>query len=147
QSILSLLGMTAFDESDLVTARSCFEESLAIARAFGGKGAIAVSLYFLGRIACQRGDLCAARMLWDECRRVDEEHGTKAGAVLGALAHLAAMEDDLGAARALWKQSLAEAQHLRIQDRIAKALRGLADVARRQGDDVGSCSLYAQSLE
>src|SRR5262249_29718355 len=45
EGVLSFLGMTAFDEDDLEAARSYFKEGLAIARAFGGKGAVAVSLY------------------------------------------------------------------------------------------------------
>jgi tetratricopeptide (TPR) repeat protein len=131
---------------DFCAAHAHFEDSMAIARAFGNRPATAVSLYFLGEIAFQLGDYGSARERWEECQAVDRQGDHRSGAVLEGLARLAALEGDFGTARALWEQRLAAAREEHDPERQAKALAGLAETVRRQGDAAGARSLCRQSL-
>src|SRR5439155_4615562 len=122
-------------------------DSLALARELGLHNQTAVSLYFLGLIAFQGGDYPAAHAFWEECREMDRRNQTKGGAVLGALAEVAALQGDLALARARWEESLAEGRKLGRLDLVARALRGLGDVVRREGDFAAALAWYAQSLQ
>jgi non-specific serine/threonine protein kinase len=145
-SHLSTLATIEYDRRDYAAARDHFQASLDLAREMGMHNQTAVSLYFLGLIAFQGSDFAAARSLWEECRAWDRRNGTKGGAVLHALAELAAVQEEYDAARAWWEESLAEGRELGRPDLIMRALRGLADTSRLQGDPIEALKWYAASL-
>jgi tetratricopeptide (TPR) repeat protein len=145
-SQLSTLASIEYEQCDYAAARDHFQASLALARELGMHRQTAVSLYFLGLIAFQESDFAAARSLWEECREVDRRNRTKGGAVLHALAELAASQEEYATARAWWEESLSEGRELGRPDLIIRALRGLADTARLEGDPEGALKWYSESL-
>jgi predicted ATPase/DNA-binding SARP family transcriptional activator len=144
-----LSGLAAIERErhDYVAARACFQESLVLACELGIHNQTAVSLYFLGLLAFDESDFAAARAFWEECREVDRRNRNKGGAVLGALAELAAVEGDSVTASARWEESLAEGRELGRPDLVVRALRGLGDVARLEGDLAGATTRYGESLQ
>jgi predicted ATPase/DNA-binding SARP family transcriptional activator len=144
---LSGLGAVERERRDYAAARDCFQSSLVLARKLGMHGQTAVSLYFLGLLAFDEGDFAAALAFWEECREVDRRNQSKGGAVLGRLAELAAVQGDYAKARACWEESLAEGRELGRADLMVRALRGLGDAARLEGDAAGALGCYSECLQ
>src|SRR5262249_7586492 len=73
---LNDLGSVANLQEDYTTARSLYEESLAIRRALGDRLGVADSLRNLGSVASDQGDYAAARSLYEESLAIRRELGT-----------------------------------------------------------------------
>jgi predicted ATPase/class 3 adenylate cyclase len=78
---LSGAGIMAERQGDYASARSLYEESLAISRELGDKPGTANSLNRLGNIALEEGNYPLARSLYEESLAISRELGDKPGTV------------------------------------------------------------------
>src|SRR5262249_6605208 len=72
------MGALTYSQGDYISARTQYEESLAIYRELGDKRNIAGSLHNLGNIAYSQGDYTSARSLYEEALRINRESGNRA---------------------------------------------------------------------
>jgi non-specific serine/threonine protein kinase len=121
---------------DLGQAKAHHEESLALARRLGRTREEAFALGNLGDVAIMEGEYEAARVLFRDslalCREVEDTESTAVALMclgLIALRH----DDDLGAAAALFGESLELFGELGFKERMGTCLAGLAAV-RARGD-------------
>jgi predicted ATPase len=145
---LSGAGNLVWNQGDYGTARTLYEESLAIRRELGDKLGIAASLGNLGVMAYEQGDYGAARTLYEEGLAIRRELGDKLGiaASLGNLGVVAFYQGDYGAARTLDEESLAIQRELGDKGGIANSLICLGLVAYMQGEYGSARTLYEESL-
>ncbi len=120
-------------QGDHATARSRYEESLAIFRELGDQRSIAVGLNNLGLVLHDQGDYAAACALHEESLAIRRELGDRHGMAysLGNLGLVAHNQGDYAAARALYEECLAILWELGDRRHIAAALSNLANVALR----------------
>lgn len=107
---------------------------------------LAHALYGLGMFARDRGDLEAARQLWEECAAVDEQLGIRGGGALWGLGLVAERRGD-GADAARWYgrslfENLAEGRHPRVADGFVT----LATRAAERGQTELSARLIGAAL-
>ena len=141
-------GHLANRQSDYVSARVLYEESLAIRRELGDKSGIAHSLHGLGGVAFNQGDYVSAHALYEESLAIRRELGDKSGIAwsLTGLGTVATRLGDYVSAQALFEESLSLRRELRDKRGIAWSLSYLGDVATRQGDYVSAQALFEESL-
>jgi tetratricopeptide (TPR) repeat protein len=98
---LSGAGNLAHMQGDYASARSLFEEGLALQRELGDKSGIAMSYMNLGIVANDQGDYAAARSLYEESLALHRELGDKHGmaASLVNLGIVARQQGDTASAR------------------------------------------------
>jgi tetratricopeptide (TPR) repeat protein len=130
-SVLINLGDVAIEQGDYTTARSMFEESLAINRELGDKWRIAVVLNGLGRVAYVQRDYTTARSMFEEGLVIRKELGDRGGIALmlnnlGALAHA---EGDYDVEHSLLKESLGIYGEIGENLGITVCLAGLGGLA------------------
>jgi tetratricopeptide (TPR) repeat protein len=133
---LSTLGLIARDAGDWPLAERCFDEALALYRAFGRTVSVASVLTNLGITAERRGDYTRAKALLEESLAVKTELGGNEWSktvTLNALACVARLQGDDGRAAALFEQCLALARELRSPREVAWCLEGLAGLAADHG--------------
>ena len=108
----------------------------------------ASALYYLGRLAEDKGDAEAAGASYEEalalCRELSDESG--AARALRELAFLATNEGDLDRARSLLEKSLALSQRLGDTQLIERALDCLAYLEMAEGDLDRAVALYEEVL-
>ena len=145
---LTAAGRLAFVQSDFPTARSLYEEGLAIWRDAGDKVGIAQSLNNLGNLAFHQGDYAMARSLYEESLATCRELGDKRGIVqsLNNLGVVALGQRDYGRARELLEESLAGLKDLGDRQAIGTSLDNIGNVAFSQGDYDGAKELFEESL-
>jgi len=130
------------------TARSRYEQSLAVGRAIGDPTRIGTALLALGEVALAQGDLGRARPLLDDSLVEYRKAGDRERArwPLDAMAALALAEGDLVEAARLLELSLSEARELGNELGVGEANRNLARVARARGDLVTARSRCEEAL-
>jgi predicted ATPase/transcriptional regulator with XRE-family HTH domain len=144
-------GWLAYAQGDYPSARSLFEQSLALFRQNDDKRGTASTLDNLGAVAFTLGDNAAARLLYEQSlairKDVGEEHAIATS--LNNLGLVATAQSDFVAARPLLEESLSLYRHLDDAYGIATSLNNLALLARCQGegDDLSGVPLLKESLE
>ncbi len=145
---LRAAGTLALMQSDYISARPLLEESLAIVRELGDRGAVAATLLNLANAAQIQGDLALAQSHSEEALTKFRELGSPRGAA-SALSTLAVMlhhRGDNDRAQTLLKESLTIFRELNLKDGIAHNLDLLGVVASSNGDYASARSLHEQSL-
>jgi tetratricopeptide (TPR) repeat protein len=123
-------AVLAATQGDLATARSLFEESLALCREMGARRGIAGLLGNLGTVVHGQGDLVTARALYEESLALWRDLGDKWGLALSLtnLGNVACEQGDLSTARALYEKSLAVWREMGAKRGIATCLALLVGV-------------------
>ena len=147
-NVLSLAGMLAWFQGDYPAARNMHEESLAIRRELGDRGAIARSLNNLGLVAWDQSDYTSARALYEESLAINREQGARESLArsLNNLGLLAFEQGDYTSARVLHEESLAIVRELGDRSGIATSLNNLAELISAQGDHAAARRMYEESL-
>ena len=151
---LSAAGSLAYLQGDFPAARALGEESLAIGRELGNRGAVsskavcARALYNLGQVASDQGDYLAARAMFHESLAISREVGSRfyMAAAMNALGILAYQEGDYSAATAMYHESLAIKRELGDRTGIAHSLNNLGNLAAAERDVASAQALYGESL-
>lgn len=141
-------GFLAYFQSDYATARTLFEESLAVLREQGYKQGVAYALDGLGEIAHYEGDYKRAISLYEEWLSVSRELEDIQG-IADALLYIGYAElrmGDYALPVARLEEALAISRQVGISYRVAEALRLLGEVRVRQGDYTGATSLLQESI-
>ncbi|HLK60521.1 MAG TPA: tetratricopeptide repeat protein [Chthonomonadaceae bacterium] len=141
-------GTLARMQGDYRSARSLYEEGLAIARELGDKRGLAESLLNLGNVAFNLGDYISARALYEEGLPLRRELGDKQdiASSLNNLGLVADNQGDYASARTLYEESLAIKREFGDKQGIASSLNNLGSVASTQGDFISARSLFEESL-
>jgi predicted ATPase/transcriptional regulator with XRE-family HTH domain len=145
-------GTLAIWRGDYASARSLFEQSLAVRRELGDKQGIAASLSNLGVLSSMQGDYSSARALYEESLAIRRETGNdktdKPGManLLHNLAELADLQEDYTSARDLFEESLALRREIGSKEGISYALRELGMIVYLLGDPLRARSLLKESL-
>jgi non-specific serine/threonine protein kinase len=145
---LTTAGSLAYRQGDHQTARSLFEEGLAIQQQLGDRPGIAASLHSLGLVAYHRGEIEAARSLYEEGLTIRRESGDRWGiaASFHSLGNIAYDQGDHEAARSLYEEGLAIRRELGDHSGVAASLNDLGMVALARADYQTACSLFEESL-
>ena len=125
------------------------KESLTMFRELGDKRGMAYSLYLLGWVTWDRGQLALTRSLREDAlvlwRAVDDQEGIFLG--LLALGSLATHQAEYARARILLEESLTMSRKQSNRRNIAESLRGLAKVLfLSQGDCAAAQTLLEEAL-
>lgn len=145
---LNGLGAQVRRLSDLVGARTLFEESLAIRRELGEGKAIAETIANLGIIQHDLGNYAASRALYEESLSIHRQLGDKAGMAI-TLANLGATalnQGDLIRAREQLSEGLQLYRELGDRAKIAWALNTLGNVTTGLGDLLQAETMHEESL-
>jgi tetratricopeptide (TPR) repeat protein len=142
---LRLLGAAARRRGDLSQAVELYERCVSTPDNPHG---VAASLWGLGDVMRQRGNVAGARALFDRSHRlyeaIGDEHGL--GDHLIGLADIARQGLDAGEAERLYQEARERFEALGNQYGVARTLNGLGEAARLQGDLARAGGLYLQSL-
>jgi tetratricopeptide (TPR) repeat protein len=85
EAVLELLGMVAFAQGDLVTARAHLQEARALAQMLGNRRQLAAALNGLAQVHRAGGDLDAAQPLYAEFLALARELGDRENIAIGLL--------------------------------------------------------------
>ncbi len=145
---LNLAGTLFYMQGDYTTARSLYEESLALNREIGDNSGIALSLGGLGIVAQMQGDNATARPLLEEGLALRRELGDKGGIAnsLGGLGIVAQMQGDYFTARSLYEESLALNREIGDKNGIAGCLGNIGNLEYSMGEYGSALSHYKESL-
>jgi len=109
---------------------------------------VAASLWGLGDVARQRGDLATATAALERSRdlyrAIGDEHGVADHDV--GIADVGWQRGDLLSAAAAYERALASFRRLGNRYGVARCLNGLGEVCRAQGDLTGARRLYDEAL-
>jgi hypothetical protein len=135
--------MTELVEGPHASARSFYEESIAMMQEAGDKWRWAVSLSFLGASVAAQGDDEAARSILEESVALYRESGSNLnlGMPLGSLGYLALRRCDYAAARSLFRESLILRQGSNEWG-ITWVLEGFAGLAALEDEPERAARLY-----
>jgi predicted ATPase/DNA-binding SARP family transcriptional activator len=142
---LSWAGELAQAQLDYRQARERFEELLAVQRGQGNQRVIAATLDSLAGVTGALGDYHKARSLLEEQLAIYRALEDQAG-IRGSLHSLAALENDVGALRAMWEANLAEARQTGDKGGLAVCLNNLGIMISSQGDYAAARPLFVESL-
>jgi non-specific serine/threonine protein kinase len=133
---LDAAGGLAYRQGDYSTARSCYEQSLAIYREAGDPWGIADALVNLGNIAYREAEYDAARLCYEEGLTIHRTIGDDRGvaASLRRLGIVANAQGEYAAARRLYEESLTILREIGDERGIADSLNNLALAIYAQGD-------------
>ena len=142
---LHRLGAIAQSESDWGAARSLYEESLRMQRELGEKYGVVWSLSALADVSEAEGDSEAASRLLDDVLVLSQELGNKycETITLVRLAERALSIADFGRAEVLFTRGVVLADQLGDSRSLGTCLRGLARVARVEGNLTRATRLLA----
>jgi predicted ATPase/DNA-binding SARP family transcriptional activator len=146
KGIANALNGLAVLESDANEARALAETSVAIMRQLGDRQGLAGSLYYMGRIARQIGDLDLARVCWTEANALDEEMGMRGGLVLWRLGDLAVASGDYTAACRFFARFVTERHEIGDRWSVAWGLRGISALALAEGHLERAARILGASL-
>ena len=141
-------GRLLREQGDSQSARSRFEESLALSREAGDRRGMAGALHFLALVARDLGDRDRATALYEECltlRRAIVDHRGIATALQG-LADLALDQGEYASAEALYTESLPLAETLQDTSNIAWIHVNLGRVALAQAALARAGMLFEDGL-
>jgi predicted ATPase len=142
-------GVVAYNQGDYAAARSLYEESLAIFRNAGDRGAAAATLISLGNTIKAQGDIGLAQSYCEESLHEFRALGSNRGTA-GALSALALMVHEQGdnvRALQMLEESLNIFRELDQSDGIAHNLDLLGAVRSSAGDHTLAQTMWRQSLE
>lgn len=133
---------------ELATARSRYEEGLAIAREAGDKLGIANLLHTSGNVARRQGEYARAYALFEESAELFRELGNKGGIASSRLrvAELMFAQGEHIKALALAEEALALHREMGDKARIAETLDLLGQLALQQGHTVTARLHIEESL-
>ena len=142
-------GSLAYAQGDFDSARTRFEEALAIRRALGDQTGIASSLNNLALIEDEQANYACAEALHAESLAIRRQLGDQyeIAMSLNNLGAVAYMQADYARAAALWDESLAIRRALGSKHGIATALHNLGSVAQELGQHARAEALHAESLQ
>jgi len=136
----------AYVQGDYASARSLFEESLAISRELGSKLSIAQSLNSLANVAWSEGDYATARTLLEESLAIRRELGNKLGIAV-CLAGLGGVAAGMGQAQARLQtrvQAQWGARLLGAAEALLEAMSAVLEADDRIVYEQGKASARAQ---
>lgn len=141
-------GVLADAQCDYDSARSLFEENLAISREVGDPSSVASALINLGNIAYVQGNYELAHSSYNEALDIFRDLAESLGIAwsLKSLANVAQRRGDYAAARRLYEEELEMWRRVSIPGSVAVGLNDLGNVANAQGDHATARSAYEQSL-
>ena len=147
-SIARSLGGLAELEAHYGTARSLYEENLAIRRRLGNQEGIGWAVMQVGQAAHMSGDYAAARVAYGEALVVGRAIGYKrmTARALTQLANVARLEGQIDEARALAEEPLPIWREIGHLSGLRDNLRVLGDVARLAGEYPASERFLQESL-
>lgn len=130
-------------------ARRVYEKSLSTFRYMEDKANIALSLYRIGSIAYEQGDLANAREIFGESLTIYKEIGDEPGsaASLRGLGILTEQRGNLDEARRFYEESLRIERKVGNPRKIARILHDVAMLLQREGYLTKARELYGESLE
>jgi predicted ATPase len=146
------LGLLAVAQGDAARAESCFEESLAVARAHGDPAGVAFGWIGLAVVAMQRGRFDQATTHLEEAlagaRQLDDRVLASfcAGLTLSYLGALAYAQDALPLATSRFEAALREQRAVDDRWGIGVSLVRLGYVVRDRGDSARALALFAEGL-
>ncbi len=125
------------------------QQALAAARHSQNESSVAAWVHNLAIIHQRRGELEAARRLYDESLEIEKKLGSQSGIAitLHQLAILAQDEGEIEEARRLYDESLEIKKRLGNQSGIASTLHQLGRLAQNEGEIEEARRLYDESLE
>jgi predicted ATPase/DNA-binding SARP family transcriptional activator len=146
---LSIAGLLAHYQFDLVAARSLLQQALSIARVLGEKKEIAFVLFWLGRTALRQHDDQSAQLFIEEGFVIYQELQDEWGSEIAfqRLAELAAHQGDDRKAEEYFMKTLAKYRDRGDRFMTAEVLNALGEVTRVEGDLERASTFYEQALE
>lgn len=147
--VLGAAGNLAASQSDFISARTLYEEGLAIKRELGDQQGIAASLNNLGNVAFEMGDYAASQNLYEESLTIKRKLKDPPGVAtsLNNLANVLSSQGDPAQARALYEEALTVRRQLGDRSGIAQTLHNLGIVANDQGDHAHARMRFEESLK
>jgi predicted ATPase len=133
---------TALMESHVAEARVCFDEALALFRAFDDQWRIAETLNSIGEVFRLEGDDELAEQHYQQALSLFRQIGWGAPAVLQNLAYIAQHRNDYERARSLFAEALKNSQELQYRLSIAYCLVGLAGIVAILGQPQRAARLF-----
>ena len=146
------LGLLAVAQGDAGRAESCFDESLAVARAHGDPAGVAFGWIGLGVVAMQRGLFAQATTHLEEAlaraRRLDDQVLASfcAGLTLSYLGALAYAQGALPLATSRFEAALLEQRAIDDRWGMGVSLVRLGYAARDRGDTAPALALFTEGL-
>lgn len=146
------LGYIAWMQGDSGTARTYYEESLAISEREQWReecrDARSETLYYFASMAFFQRDAQMARLLIKESLELSRELGDQynIAAALGILGWVSLLQEDVVAARSLQEEGLISCRELGNQRGIAHTLSALGEIAYVMGDFALACERYVEGL-
>jgi predicted ATPase/DNA-binding CsgD family transcriptional regulator len=153
--VLALIaaGNMAYLLGDTPALAAHVEEALALTRALGDPGPLAIALQFQAMAALLQGRDAEAEACWEEAvslirtRGSVDDYATRLlGPMLEHLGLLARRRGDLGRAAALTEEALAWSEHIGNEWAASMICSSLASVRREQGDLPGAIALYREGV-
>jgi non-specific serine/threonine protein kinase len=129
-----------------VEARQRFEEVLGVQRELQDMLGMAESLNNLAVLAHQRGDLDAARSLYEESTVLDREIGYRPDVPMHNLAIIALELGDLARARELFEASVEIKRALADPQGLSVSLSRLGEIAAAEGNETEALQRFDEAL-
>lgn len=142
------LGRAADYQGEYGTARSYYQQSLAIHQERGDQPGIARSLHRLGLVAYYQGEYDAARSYYQQSLTIHQQIGDRQGIAmsLNGLGLVADGLRDYATARAHYTRQLQISEEIGDRRNIAISLNNLGFVAHLQGDYRAAAGYYQQCV-
>jgi tetratricopeptide (TPR) repeat protein len=141
-------GILAHLHGDYASARTLYEECLAIQRELGDKKGTAEALSQLSMVLGEQGENASSDLLLEEALATRRKIGDQVG-VAASLLHLGVSAWEKGdniSARSLLEESLAIRRQLGDMRGVAFALGNLGTLAQEEGDHVAAQSMFKEVL-
>jgi predicted ATPase/transcriptional regulator with XRE-family HTH domain len=145
---LCRLGVAAQIQGEYATARTYYEESLAIARREQCLETLNETLIYFSAMTFYQGDINTARTLSEECLTLSRELGDQynIASTLTILGWVLLLQNNAQAARTVEEENLFICRMLRNQHGIAHALNALGEIAFLSGDLTQAFAYFEESL-
>ena len=142
-------GQLAQQQNDMQSARACFEERLAVARALQDERAVGEALFNLATTTSEEGDQVKARALCEESLAILRRSGDglSVGFPLHRLGLIAFRQGDTAAARSRFEESLTIARRFGYRRGVAVTLSHLGQMAYSDADHDSARALLEESLD
>lgn len=144
-SLLTRVQLHIFSKGNLAIADSCLDECLPLLKALDDQDGLAYAGLLRGQLALLRGDISQARVLIEESLTRYKKMGSQQGIVqsLYQSGRAAIAGGDESGACNYYRDGLAVARELNMNELIAACLEGLAGVAGMQEKYAWAVSLWA----
>jgi len=132
-STLRMLAEVYRREKEFDRAEQVLSRALEMAKKIENEGMVAFLNYEWGKLSCDKGDWNDSRLRLESVRTRYEGEIAYAS-LLRYLGFIAFKQGRIHEARSLYQESLARSQQMRIQNKIALAKLGLANVEESEGN-------------